>query len=114
MPVGYGYGVARDQRLMVFLTGLASALVLAGALCGLTEPLAYAGPLLVMLLPLLAGRFVGEDRIARLAVRVRRRARRPRTLAERPAWLPVALSVPRGGRLIACGLAVRPPPLPAA
>ena len=98
---------------MVFLTGLASALVLAAALWGLTEPLAYAGPLLAMLLPLLAGRFVGEDRIARLAARTRRRARRPQVLVARPAWLRVAPSVPRGGRLIACGLAVRPPPLPA-
>jgi hypothetical protein len=96
---------------MVILTGFASLLVLVAALSGFEDSLAYAGPLLVMLLPLLAGRFVGEDRIVRLAVRRSRRTRRPPVLVTPTAWLRGGPSVPRGGRLIARGLAVRPPPL---
>ena len=62
---------------MVIFAGAACLATLLGALAGLTEVLAYAAPLLVLLLPLLAGRFVGEERIARAAARIRR-ARRPR------------------------------------
>ena len=64
--------VGRDQRLMVIFAGAACLATLLGALAGLTEVLAYAAPLLVLLLPLLAGRFVGEERIARAAARIRR------------------------------------------
>ena len=53
--------VPRDQRLMVISAGLAAALVLLGALAGFEELLAYAAPVLVLVLPLLAGRFVGES-----------------------------------------------------
>jgi len=103
--------VARDQRLMVLLTGFASLLVLVAGLTGYEESLAYAAPLLVVLLPLLAGRFLGEERIARLVVRARRRSRRAAALPVPTAWLRAVRSVPRGGRLIPRGLAVRPPPL---
>ena len=68
----------------------------------------------MLLLPLLAGRFVGEERIARAAARIRR-ARRPRpAVAVAPVtWLRGMTLIPRGGRLIARALAVRPPPRPA-
>ena len=103
--------MARDQRLMVLLTGFASVVVLVAGVAGFEESLAYAAPLLVLLLPLLAGRFLGEDRIARFVVRARRRSRRAAALPVPTAWLRAPRSVPRGGRLIARGLAVRPPPL---
>jgi hypothetical protein len=59
---------------------------------------------------LLAGRYVGEERIARLAARFVSRARRivPRLVARLPR-APRALA-PRGGRLLACSLAERGPP----
>jgi hypothetical protein len=95
---------------MVFLAGLASLLVFVAALTGLHETLAYAAPLLVVLLPLLAGRFLGEDSIVRLATRGRRPRRRALAIAP-TGWLRGGHPVPRGGRLIARGLAVRPPPL---
>ncbi len=103
--------VGRDQRLMVIFAGAACVVTLLGALAGLTEALAYAAPLLVLLLPLLAGRFVGEERIARAAARIRR-ARRPRAaVAVAPVtWLRGMTLVPRGAGLIARALAVRPPP----
>ncbi len=101
----------RDRYLMLGLAWLSTVVLLAGV-AGLVEPLLlYAAPLLVMLLPLLAGRYVGEDRLARLAGTVRRRRRRPVVAVGLPASARRVVSfVPRGGRLIASSLAVRPPP----
>jgi hypothetical protein len=67
-------------------------------------------PLLLFLATLVAGRYVGEERIARLADRVPRPGtRRPRVaLQGRLQFAPVLL--PRGGRLIAASLAHRGPP----
>ena len=67
-------------------------------------------PLLLFLATLVAGRYVGEERIARLAARLRRPgARRARVaLLGRPQSAPVVL--PRGGCLIAASLAHRGPP----
>jgi hypothetical protein len=71
-----------------------------------------AVPALLLLVPLLAGRYVGETRIGRLAGRRPRRRPAQRTVAMRRR--PVR-SRPRGGRLIAVSLAERGPPgLPAA
>jgi hypothetical protein len=58
--------------------------------------------------PLLAGRYVGEERLEALrghVARPRRRVAPQRSRAPRPVAL-----LPRGGRLIAEALAVRPPP----
>jgi hypothetical protein len=70
-----------------------------------------AVPLLALVVLLLLGRFPGEQTIERLARRIagarRREIRRdPRTrlVARPPSW------APRGGLLIAFGLARRPPP----
>ena len=81
---------------------------------GLSPDVLLAVPAaLLLLLPLLAGRYVGEDGLARLArsrtappprrspARIGARRRAPRVL-------------PRGGRLIAAALAERGPPAPAA
>jgi hypothetical protein len=82
---------------------------LALALAGSTDVLLFLAPALLVAAPLLAGRYVGEELIAKLAtkrVRERRRASASATRAPRaPAsWLP------RGTRLIAFSLAERPPP----
>lgn len=70
-------------------------------------------PSFLLLLPLLAGRYLGEGKICRL-VRARS-VKRILAAKSRPAAqhlmghrLPA-----RGGRLIAASLAVRPPPFPA-
>jgi hypothetical protein len=71
-------------------------------------PLLYALPLLVVLIPLIAGRYPGEQVLAATLVRRRRRRRRlapaaPRVHSRRaPAVL--------GGRLVACSLGGRAPP----
>ena len=99
----------RDLRLLLGLTGLTVALVAVQWLTG--AEVLLASPALVLALPLLAGRYVGEERIAWLAARfvepVRRAAPR---LAARLPRAPRAL-VPRGGRLLACSLAERGPPV---
>jgi hypothetical protein len=98
----------RDLRLLLGLMGLTLALVDIQALTG--AEVLLASPALVLALPLLAGRYVGEERIARLAARFVARVRRvvPRLVARLPR-APRALA-PRGGRLLACSLAERGPP----
>ncbi len=78
---------------------------------GIETGLLYLAPALILALPLLAGRYVGEDDIARLArgiVWLRRRRTANRLVARLPR-APRALVV-RGGRLLAAGLAQRGPP----
>jgi hypothetical protein len=99
---------ARDQRLLLAAAVCTSALLLVAALAGHAELLAYATPLFLLAVPLLAGRYVGEERLERLRgdSGVPRRVPRPAPAGARRS--PVLL--PRGGRLIAEALAVRPPP----
>jgi hypothetical protein len=101
---------SRDRHLLLGLAALTLALALAAlTLVGVRSDVLLAVPVLLFALPLLAGRYVGEERLARLAaafVPIRGRAAgSPATAARRS---PRAL--PRGGRLIAASLAVRPPP----
>ena len=68
-----------------------------------------AVPALALALPLIAGRYVGEEHLARLAaafVVARRRAAQ----ALAPTGGRPRHRLPRGGRLLAFSLAVRPPP----
>jgi hypothetical protein len=99
------------RRRMTVLAVLTCLWFAGGALLGGAQALAYLTPLLVFLGLLLAGRYPGaeafERRLARAAParRVRRASRPSRP---RPARL-----MPRGGVLLAAGLAGRAPPLPA-
>lgn len=101
----------RDRTLLLGLAALTLAL-LALTRAGVSQDVLLVAPALVLALPLLAGRYVGEERLARLAAghgTDRRRRRRPVTsLAPRAQHAPRVL--PRGGLLIAAALAVRPPP----
>jgi hypothetical protein len=102
--------MASSQRSMAALALASSALVLGACLLGLGAEIAYAVPPLALAVPLLAGRFVGEERIAHAArARRRRPLRAPRHT--RIAGRAASVVLPRGGRLIAFSLAVRPPPL---
>lgn len=96
-----------DQLLLLGLAALTAALVVVMTLVG-AEDLLHTLPLLVLLLPLVGGRYLGEERLIAL---VRSRApRRPVRAAHAPRPVRTPLSLPRGGRLIATSLAVRPPP----
>jgi hypothetical protein len=99
------------SRVLQAVVGLL-ALALLAALCavpGLGTGVLFLVPALALLVPLLYGRYVGEATVIGLARARRTHPRRPtgrRCAPHRPR--PVLL--PRGGRLIAWSLAVRPPP----
>lgn len=95
-----------SPRLGLALTLVWVALL---ALTGAEHALLFLAPALLIAIPLLGGRYVGEELIARLVRRRGRRRPRPvrALVARRAAAAPVA---PRGAALLALGLAVRPPP----
>jgi len=105
---------ARDQRLLLAAAIGASAVLLLAALAGHAELLAYAAPLFLVAVPLLAGRYVGEDALERLRGASPARRRVPAAGRMPAGTRRAAALLPRGGRLIAESLAVRPPPLLAA
>jgi hypothetical protein len=104
----------RDQRLLLGAALVTSALLLAATVAGHAELLPYVAPLVLVFLPLLAGRYVGEERLERMRSGLRRRPRRAPRGVVPPARRRPAAALPRGGRLIAHSLAERPPPALAA
>ena len=80
---------------------------------GMETGVLILSPAIVLLASLLSGHYVGEESLHRLTAAVRRRLpRRERAVRTPLPRRPRAL-MPRGGRLVATSLAVRPPPLPA-
>jgi hypothetical protein len=73
---------------------------------GLDTGLLFLAPAFVLLLPLLAGRYLGADRLATRRPPVRRAIVRALALPRPPVRL-----VPRGGLLLGCALAGRGPPV---
>jgi len=83
--------------------------IVALAITGSTDVLLFLTPALLIAIPLFAGRYFGEELIAKLAARRDRKPQRARLV------LPLAPGAPRtwrprGRRLIAFSLAKRPPP----
>jgi hypothetical protein len=98
----------RHQQLMLALAGASLLGLLVAAAAGLDGDALLAVPALLLLLPMLGGRYIGEDALVRLVARALPRRRRIAPAApRRRAFTPV---LPRGGRLIAAGLAHRGPP----
>ncbi len=98
----------RDRQLLLGLAVMTLALA-ALTLVGVSTDLLLVVPVLLFGLPLLAGRYVGEEQLARLAAAFSGVRRRPAgTIVPRSRRGESRL--PRGGRLIASALAVRPPP----
>lgn len=93
---------------MAVLGTVVLALTAAQTVAGFDVGLLCLAPALVLALPLIAGRYVGEERLAALGM-----------AAKRPARRAVAQSVPRaparalglGGRLIAAVVVERGPPV---
>ena len=101
----------RFRTLNVVMALVAPSLVATALIAGGPDML-LAVPLLACLIPLLFSRYAGEAKIHRLAGWVRARRVRRRPMARRAQGSPRRRRslVPRGGRLIAASLAVRPPP----
>jgi len=105
--------MARSHRVRILL--LATALVAFPVVLivpGLDVGVLFLSPAIVLLASLLSGRYVGEERLRRLAAALtpQRRGRRPRAANPAPRRIR-HLPMPRGGSLLATSLAVRPPPL---
>jgi hypothetical protein len=102
----------RDRYVLLALATLSLLLAVLQSATGVSPDVLLAVPALLLLLPLLAGRYLGEDRLARLAGRwLAPRRRSPASLGARRRTSRV---LPRGGRLIAAALAERGPPPAAA
>lgn len=98
----------RDRQLLFALAGLTLAIASLTVL-GVHGDVLLAAPVLVFVLPLLVGRYLGEEQLARLAAAFVT-GRRRRVAALVPTARRTAQILPRGGHLIAASLAVRPPP----
>jgi hypothetical protein len=99
----------RDQRLLFGLAALTALFAVVQAATGISGDVLLAAPALILLLPLLAGRYVGEDSLARLGAYLAPRRRPAAVRASQPRRAPRVLA--RGGRLIAEALAERGPPV---
>jgi hypothetical protein len=99
----------RDQRILLGLAALTALFAIVQSVTGISADVLLAAPVLLLLLPLLAGRYVGEDGIARLGACLAAPRRRSLALrAAAPRRAPRVLA--RGGRLVAVALAQRGPP----
>ena len=98
----------RDLLAVLALASAALALAAIQHATGLDADVLIAAPALLLLLPLVAGRYVGEDGLARFA--------QPAPAPRYPGTAAPALRrgvrrmTPRGGLLIALALAHRGPP----
>jgi len=96
---------------MLLAAAATAAVLLLAALAGHVELIAYVAPLFALGIPLVAGRYLGEETLERLRSR-REPTRRLKAVALLGGVRRAAASFPRGGRLIARGLAERGPPVP--
>ncbi|HEY1273976.1 MAG TPA: hypothetical protein VGF25_03670 [Thermoleophilaceae bacterium] len=96
-----------EQRRMAILALAAAVLLLAGATLGAVEAFTYLAPALTLFVLFALGRYPGERAYLR---RLRRSNRPQRPRAARSPRRPHA-ALPRGGALLANGLAGRAPPL---
>ncbi|MCW3040482.1 MAG: hypothetical protein JWM31_2387 [Solirubrobacterales bacterium] len=100
----------RYRCVVLFLGVLAVGIALAQTVQGVDLGLLFLAPALVLVLPLLAGRYLGERQLERLRTAFRpRRVRAPRVL--RAGGPSVVRSVSAaGGALLAASLGRRGPP----
>jgi hypothetical protein len=92
-------------RVVVGVAVLAALWLLGLHVGGLDTGMLFLAPAVVLLLPLLAGRYVGERALTPLQRPVRRAAAAAIRLPR-----PRVRHVPRGGLLVGCSLAGRAPP----
>jgi hypothetical protein len=102
--------VRPDLRPLLAVALLGGVVALAQTVTGLDSGLLLLSPALVLLLPLLLGRYVGEKRLERLVARARPVPRVRAVSLAPPRRRPRAVAA-HGGRLLAFALAERGPPL---
>lgn len=101
---------SRYIRALLLIALAAFGVVLAARVAGVCDGIEHLAPALLLALPLLAGRYVGEDKLVALAERFQPSGvvRVARLTARLPRAPRVAIA--RGGALLAAGLAERGPP----
>jgi len=102
----------RDLKLMAVLTGAFLALAAGVLFGGVHADALLVAPLLVLVVPLLGGRYVGEDELERL--RCARLVVAPPRAVSTPVLRRAPQRVIRTGLLLATAHASRPPPVRAA
>src|SRR5262249_52465740 len=100
----------RERMLLGAFTVIVLAWMLVQALTGAETGLLYLAPALVLALPLIGGRYVGEQQLA--AAAERRIAPVVRAAKSAAATRSFVRVMQRGSRLVASSLAKRPPPVP--
>lgn len=98
----------RDLRLPLALCALALLWLAARGVVGLSPGFLFLLPALLLALPLLAGRYLGAERLSRVAGT--QPPMRQRVAGGGPLRSRFRTILPRGGLLIGSSLAVRPPP----
>jgi hypothetical protein len=98
-----------DRRSLAF-AAVAVVWLLGLELLGVEAAVAYLAPALLILLPLLSGRYPGDEALVRVGGRRTRPLRRPPPAPPSRRRRAGAL-LPRGGGLVASSLAGRGPPL---
>jgi hypothetical protein len=98
----------RDRIVLWAFTLVVVAWMVAQAVTGAETGLLYLAPALVLALPLVLGRYLGEEQLAELAGASRARRARVRSRISTP--LGHVRVMHRGGRLVASAMAKRPPP----
>jgi hypothetical protein len=105
---------SRDRHLLLSLAAVATLWLLVAAVAGVDSGLLHFLPLFGLFVPLLRGRYIGEEALHRLR-EGRHSAPLPRPI--RRAALPATsfgrVHVVAGGEVLARHIAVRPPPLAA-
>lgn len=99
----------RDLLPVALVAAVGVLAALLGTVGGVDSVLLELAPVLVLVLPLLAGRYLGEERLAAIVSRFApRRVRAAARLTPRTPRAPRAFA--RGGRLVASAFAERGPP----
>jgi len=96
-----------DRRALALTLFWVAALALTGS----TEALLFLAPALLIAIPLIGGRYIGEELVVKLAAGRVRPQRWTAISSVLPAAPVAGNRRPRGNRLIAFSLAKRPPPV---
>jgi hypothetical protein len=99
-----------DRRSLAF-AALTLAWLLGLELHGIQDAFAYLAPAVLILLPLLGGRYPGEEVFVRAVERRAQAHRRPMSAARPSRRRHPGVLLPRGGRLVGAALAGRAPPV---
>ena len=97
---------------MIAFAAITAVWTLGMLILGVSDALIYLAPALLILLPLVSGRYPGDEVLVRAARRAHPRRRRLPGAEPRPTRPPTVELLPRGGRLVGAALAGRAPPAP--